>query len=104
MPNTNPQAIKLANERFRRLDDKLAQTYHFCRLLQAQIKAEGIDTLFTNDKDPLVDGSAEDGRSPLTNEDIKRMIAIVDEVVAFFDSDPARRDLLLRGAVNPQQF
>ena len=101
MPNTNPQAIKLSNERFRVLADRLAQTYHFARALQAQIVAEGVDSLFAADKDPIDDGSAIDGRAPITNEDVKALIVAVDHTVDFFDKDTAQRDLILRVAVNP---
>lgn len=101
MPNTNPQAVKLANERFRPLADRLTQSYHFCKALRDQIAAEGIESLFTKDDDVVEDGSDIDGRSRLTNADIKGMIASVDEFLAFMDANPSMRDLLLRVSVNP---
>jgi hypothetical protein len=104
MPNTNPQAVRAANEMFRVLCDRLAQTYHYCRMLQAEIAAEGIDNLFADDKDVIVDGSAEDGRSPISNEDIKGLIAAVDNIVAFYDGTPTQRDLILRVSVNGSRF
>ena len=101
MANTDPRAVRVANERFRVLADKLAQAYHFSRILQAQITAEGIDSLFASDKDVIEDGSATDGRSRLTNEDIKGLIGALDSFVGHFDGNPSERDLILRIAVNP---
>lgn len=103
MANTNPQAIRVSNERFRSLADRLAQLYHYARAVQAQIKAEGIDSLFAANSDALADGSETDGRTPLTNDDIKQFIGYVDDVVKFFDENSERRDLLLRVAVNPER-
>lgn len=103
--NQNPQAIRLANERFRVFADRAGQLYHFGRALQAQIVAERVESLFSGDaKSVLQDRSAEDGRTPLTNDDIKGLIGAVDAVVAFYDNDPALRDLLLRAAVNPERL
>lgn len=104
MANTNPQAVRVANERFRPLADRIAQSYHFCKAFKDQIQAEGIDTLFATDKDVIEDGSAVDGRSPLANEDVKGLIAFLDQFGTFMDGDPTMRDLILRVAVNPLRF
>lgn len=104
MANSNPQAVRIANERFRPFADRIAQAYHFAGVFKTQIEAEGIDSLFPADKEPINDGSALDGRSPLSNEDVKGLIAAVDAIRAFMDADPAMRDLLLRVAVNPMRF
>jgi hypothetical protein len=105
MPNTNPQAVKIANERFRPYADRLAQAYHFCNAFKSQIAAEGIDTLFSaDDKDLLSDGSLTDGRTPITNADVKGLINSLDQFIAFMDGDPVTRDLLLRVSPNPLRF
>lgn len=104
MANTNPQAVKVANERFRPFANRLAQSYHFCKAFKDQIAAEGIDTLFLKDGDLIEDGSATDGRSPLSNDDVKQLINSLDQFLAFMDGDTAMRDTLLRVAPNPLQF
>lgn len=104
MPNTNPQAVKFANERFRKLADKTAQHYLYCIVIREKIAAGGIDNLFPANKDPIVDGSAEDGRSPLTNEDIKAMISGMNQIIDFYEANPNLKDLMLRVAVNSDLF
>lgn len=104
MPNTNAQAIRVANERFRPFADKMAQNYHFCKAFKDQIAAEGIDSLFAADKEVVDDGAAIDGRSPLTNEDLKLLITAVDAFLGFMDERSELRDTLLRTAVNPLRF
>lgn len=101
MPNTNPQAIRFSNERARPLCDRLAQAYHFASELQKQIAAEGIEGLFSKDGDVIDDGAAVDGRSPLTNDDVKGVLNAIDTYVQFLDGNPVVRDLVLRVAVNP---
>ena len=40
MPNTNAQAVAIANEKVRPLADRFGQLYNLCKALQAESAAE----------------------------------------------------------------
>lgn len=103
MPNSNPQAIRFVNERCRPVCDRLAQSYHLVNAILTQVRAEGVDGLFVEDKDAIQDGSERDGRSPVSNEDIKGLLSALAAYRDFFDQSTDVRDLILRVAVNPLQ-
>ena len=84
--------------------DKSAQLLLLCRFLREKITADGIETLFPPDGEPIEDGSEIDGSPRITNEDVKGMIGGVDRIIDFFDGNPDLRTLLLRLSVNPSQF
>ncbi len=71
MPNSNPQAIQVANGRIRPLADRFAQLYSELKAAQISYTAEGWGALFPNDSEVIVDGSATDGRTPITNADVR---------------------------------
>ena len=104
MPNTNAQAVKIANTRLRVEATKLARLFHYTKIVKAQGEAEGWPNLYVKDDDVIDDKADQDGRTPITNAEAKQLIAAVDDVITFFDSDPARRDLILRMAVDPEQL
>jgi len=69
MPNSNPQAILIANSKIRPMADVLAGMFNMLKSAQIEYVAEGWGALFPADNEILVDGSAEDGRTPITNND-----------------------------------
>jgi len=81
MPNTNPQAILVANTKIRPLCDRMAQLYNAIKAAQIEFVAEGWGTLFPNDSEIIVDGSAVDGRTPITNADVRTFM--LTDAVAF---------------------
>lgn len=105
MPNHNPQAIAAVNQRLRVWADFAARLRNRTRLSLDKIQADGIDSLFSgDDKDTIEDGSAEDGRSRLTNEDIKRLLDAMQRVDQFFADNPELTQIVLRVSVNPEQL
>ena len=104
MPNTNPQAIKIANDKIRRLGDKFAQLYNAVKSAQIEYTAENWATLFPNDAEIIVDGSAEDGRTPITNADVRNFM--LTDAVAFLNSletaSNAGRNRVFKIAPNPE--
>ena len=102
--NTNPQAIKAVNERFRTFADSAAQFMNRNRLVLDKINADGIDQLFVDDKEVVDDGSATDGRSRLSNEDIKRLLGAMQDCADFFAGRPDMVAVILRASVNPERL
>lgn len=105
MPNMNPQAILIANQKIRTAADRFGQLYGYLKILQAEATAEGWLTLFPADVEVITDGSATDGRTPITNTDVRSFITLASAYVTFMEqSSNANRDLTLRIAVNPERI
>ena len=105
MPNTNPQAVRIANEKVHRAADRFGQLYNFVKALQAEGTAESWLTLFPADAQVIADGSDEDGRAPITNTDVRTFITLIGTFITYMEQNTnANRDLTLRIAVNPEQL
>jgi hypothetical protein len=106
MPNTNPQAIAIANDKIRPLADRIGQAYNLCKALQAESAAEGWGALFAGGAaNTIVDGSAVDGRAPITDADVVAVNTFVSAFVTFMEqSANANRNLILRVAVAPERL
>lgn len=104
MANTNPQAIKAVNERFRTFADSGAQFRNRTRIVLEKIEADGVESLFTDDKDQIDDGSQTDGRSRLTNEDIKRLLDAMRQCDQFFTDHSDVFNIILRASTNPDKL
>lgn len=106
MPNSNVQAVKIANEKIRPLADRMGQLYNALKSAQIEFTAEGWATLFPNDSEVVVDGSAADGRTPITNAEIRAFM--LTDATAFLNaleaSTNAGRDRVFKIAVNPERF
>ena len=106
MPNSNPQAIKISNEKIRPLADRMAQLYNLIKSAQIEYAAEGWGTLFPNDVEVIVDGSTTDGRTPITNADVRNFM--LTDAVTFLTnleaSTNAGRDRVFKIAVNPEKI
>lgn len=104
MPNSNPQAIVIANTKIRPLADRMARLYNAFKSAQIEFAAEGWGTLFPNDSEVIVDGSAEDGRTPITNADVRAFM--LTDAVAFLNaleaSTNAGRDRVFKISPNPE--
>jgi hypothetical protein len=105
MANTSPQAVRIANEKIRPAADRFGQLYNYLKALQAEAAAESWLTLFPNDSQLVVDGSAEDGRAPITNLDVRSFITLADAYITFMEqASNLNRDLVLKIAVNPERI
>jgi hypothetical protein len=104
MPNSNPQAIKVANDKIRPLADAMAGLYNALKSAQIEYVAEGWGTLFPNDAEPIVDGSATDGRTTITNAEIRAFMLTdaVGLINALEASAFAGRDRVFKIAPNPR--
>jgi len=105
MANTNVQAIKVANEKIRPLADLFGQLYNRLKSAQIEYTAEGWSTLFPNDTQTISDGSDVDGRTPITNADVRNFM--LTDAVTFLNALEATanagRDRVFKIAVNPER-
>lgn len=105
MPNSNPQAILVANEKIRVAADRVGQLYGVLALMEAEFTAEGWGTLFPNgSSEVLVDGSATDGRTPITDADVRTfMLTVAAGFLATLRANSnAQLNNVLKIAVHPE--
>lgn len=88
MAITNPQAVKFSNERVRALADAAAKYYWAAKAFASEWNATGMSSLIPNDPvETVVDGSAEDGRTPITGRDINNLKGHTDAMVADLEAN-----------------
>lgn len=75
-PITNPQAVLFCNSIARPLADKMIQLYYACLEAQSAFTAQGLAAVLPNSDDTIVDGSATDGRSPITDGDVNILLSL----------------------------
>lgn len=104
MPNSNPQAVRVGNEKIRPLADLMAGLYNALKSAQIEYTSDGWATLFPNDAEVLVDGSDVDGRTPITNADVRNFMLTdaVGLINALEASSNAGRNRVFKLAVNPR--
>lgn len=99
--NTNPEAIRFCNERVRPLADALAQVYFLSRAVRAEWYANNLGALLPS-ADTVMDGSAQDGRHPITGNDAAGIITRADEFITDYEAGgSAKLNTVLAVAVNP---
>lgn len=103
MPNTNPQAVTVANAKIRPLADIMAGLYNALKSAQIEYIAENWPALFPADTEVIVDGSATDGRTPITNSDVRNfMLNDAVQFLNFMEANTfASRDRVFKIAPNP---
>ncbi len=105
MPNTNPQAVLISNDKMRKAADRAAQLYLLFKSLQIEYNAENWNALFPADAELIVDGSAIDGRTPITNNDVRGMFTFIDAYITFMEQNTnLNRNLVNKIAVNPERI
>ncbi len=98
---TNPEVVRFCNEKVRALAD-LATRYHYAALaLLNEWDATGMGALIPNTADVVVDGSAGDGRSPITGAMVNQFQGHMDTMVAdLVANNNAKLNILLQIEVN----
>lgn len=87
MPNPNPQAVLFANQYARPVADTLVSAYLTAKRLVQVWNGQSIVTVIPNDANVIVDGSATDGRAPITNAQVNVEIANATAFIAFFEAN-----------------
>ena len=80
MPNQNPTAIAVCNEKIRPVCRKLVDAKYALDEVAAEFVAVGGMALFPNDAELLEDGSPEDGRAQLTNAEVREIATFIGTV------------------------
>lgn len=101
---TNPEAVKFCNEKVRVAADKLAQLYYTAKAVSQEWTANNLGAIIAYDNmDLVVDGSATDGRHPISGSDVNGLMNRLNEIVADMEaSNGAKLNTVLAVAVNPQ--
>lgn len=100
---TNPQAVLFCNTHVRVMYDKMMQMYNYAKNIESAWTAQGLAAIIPNDPaQPVVDGSAQDGRPPLTGANVNVLIANAQTLINTFE---ANTNLILNqtliGSVQP---
>ena len=100
---TNVEAVRFCNEKVRVAADKLAQAYYFAAAVQQEWFANNLSALITNSaEDNVVDGSASDGRHPITGADATNIITRCSELITDMEANSnAKLNTVLNVSVNP---
>lgn len=101
---TNPTAVKFCNEVIRPLADKYAQLYYAAKTGGDVWTAQNLAALIPNTADPVIDGSATDGRATITGAMVNGFVANCAALIADLEAtSKLKLNALLKIAVNPQR-
>jgi hypothetical protein len=104
--NTTPEAVTVGNTKIRPAADLILQIYYKMKILQALYTSQNWAALFPSG-DPtgvLIDGSAQDGRNPITNANVNDVITALGAFLAFMEATSNQQlTRFLTVAVNPER-
>lgn len=85
MPLENPQLIAFANENLRPLANALVDLNQRLIPTMEEYEAKNLGTIISDGGagELIVDGSAQDGRTPVTGGDVFNLITLVTDLQAF---------------------
>lgn len=101
---TDPSAVLFCNSQVRAGADKTMQFYWWMKALKVEYMANpNLATLLPNDSSLVIDGSAVDGRTPITGADVQTFLTNVN---TFLTSLEANSSAILNNfakiSVNPR--
>lgn len=101
----NPEAVAFCNSRLRPAYDRFAQLYYEAKGLYQEWTANGLGTIIAYDNaDLVVDGSASDGRHPISGVDVNNFMTRLGELIADMEANTnAKLNTVLAGATNSQR-
>lgn len=84
---TNPQIISFANDQIRPLADKVHKAYHVAKDVLTNYNTAGIGALVSaaGSSNLVGDGSAVDGRTRISGDDILNFITAMTALVAYVE-------------------
>ena len=101
MAITNPEAVTFANEKIRIAANKLRAAYVFAQQAKAEWIANDMASKLPDTAGLIVDGSATDGRHPITGADAHNIIAIVGAMITDYEANgSAKLNDILQVATN----
>jgi hypothetical protein len=85
---TDPTAVNFSNTQVRAGADKTMQFYWWMKALKVEYLANpNLATLFPNDASLVVDGSATDGRTPITGADVQSFLTNVNSFISTLEAN-----------------
>ena len=98
---TNPEAVRFCNEVIRPLADVATRYYYAALAVVNEWEATGMAAKIPNTADVVVDGSAQDGRSPITGAKVNGLKNHVAAMLADLEANAnAKLNVLLQIEVN----
>lgn len=85
-PVTNPQAVAFCNETIRPLADRFIQLYYAAKAANQKFTAQGLAAVLPNSNDTIVDGSASDGRSQITDGQVNIVLSLAATFVSTMEA------------------
>lgn len=102
MAISDPEAIRWSNEKVRPSADRAAQLYYFSKAVIQDWYGNGMSSLIPPTDDVIEDGSATDGRHPITGNDVNNLITLLNGYVMDLEANGnAQLNVVLGAAVNP---
>jgi hypothetical protein len=87
MANTNAQATTFANTKIRPMADVLYGAYLTAKNIVNEWNSQGVSSVIPNDSTLISDGSATDGRPPITNSQATTIITRATELINWMERD-----------------
>lgn len=89
---TNPEVVKFANEKIRRLNDMHVAHYRTCKEFVQEWQTLGMGAIFGTNADVVIDGATvlsgtADGRPPMTSFDANNAFNRASEKVTDFEAN-----------------
>ncbi len=85
MANTNAQAVAFSNQKIRPMSDLIYSAYLSAKSVLAQWNAQGVASVIPNDSTVIADGSATDGRAPITDAQATAIITRATEFINWME-------------------
>ena len=101
MANTNPQVIAFCNAHARPMADSMASNYWTAKKIVTEWNSLNLAALILNDGTLIADGSATDGRSPISGTMVTNIIVRATEIVTDYEAaGNAKLNTVAQVAVN----
>lgn len=101
MANTNVTAIAFSNGKVRQMADSMAKLYFQCKDIVDIWNSQVMSSNIPNDSTVISDGSATDGRNPVTNAMITNIITRAQDIITDYEATSnAKLTTVLGVAVN----
>jgi hypothetical protein len=85
MANTNAQAVTFTNTRIRPMADLLYSAYLSAKKLNTEWNAQNVAAVIPNDSTVIADGSAQDGRPPITDAQATAIVSRCQELISWME-------------------
>ena len=98
---TDPEAVRFSNEKVRTLADAATRYYYAALAFGNEWDATGMGSKIPDTADGIVDGSATDGRTPITGANVNGLKTHVDAMVTDLEANSnTKLSILLAIEVN----